>query len=76
MRVNKARFIDAVKADPQTYADWAGDGEWSVTTDGKEDAMFSPFLRKPFQQALKARLLPDTVSTIAGTWARCRTRAI
>lgn len=66
--VNKGRFIDAVKADPQTYADWAKDGEWSVTTEGKEDAMFSPFLRKPFQQAHKAGVLPDNLKTIAGTW--------
>lgn len=66
--VDKARFIDAVKADPQTYADWAKDGEWSVTTSGKEDAMFSPFLRKPFQQAHAAGLLPDNLKTIAGTW--------
>ncbi len=66
--VDKARFIDAVKADPQTYADWAKDGEWSVTTSGKEDEMFSPFLRKPFQQAHKAGLLPESLKTIAGTW--------
>ncbi len=66
--VNKTRFIDAVKADPQTYADWAKDGEWSVTTAGKEDALFSPFLRKPFQAAHKAGLLPDSLKTIAGTW--------
>jgi ribulose 1,5-bisphosphate synthetase/thiazole synthase len=66
--VDKARFIDAVKADPQTYADWAKDGEWSVTTSGKEDALFSPFLRKPFQAAHKAGVLPDNLATIAGTW--------
>lgn len=66
--VDKRRFIDAVKADPQTYADWAKDGEWSVTTSGKEDAMFSPFLRKPFQQAHAAGILPDNLKTIAGTW--------
>ena len=66
--VDKVRFIDAVKADPQTYADWAKDGEWSVTTTGKEDALFSPFLRKPFQRAHKAGLLPDNLKTIAGTW--------
>lgn len=66
--VNKARFIDAVKADPQTYKDWAGNGEWDITTDGKEDDMFSPFLRKPFKQALAAGLLPDNLATIAGTW--------
>jgi flavin-dependent dehydrogenase len=49
--VNKRRFIDAVKADPQTYGDWSGNGEWDYETTGKEDALFSPFLRKPFQQA-------------------------
>lgn len=66
--VDKTRFIDAVKADPQTYKDWAGNGEWDITTDGKEDEMFSPFLRKPFKQALAAGLLPDNLATIAGTW--------
>lgn len=66
--VNKTRFIDAVKADPQTYGDWAVGGEWEVTTSGKEDAMFSPFLRKPFQKALEAGLIPDSVKTMAGTW--------
>lgn len=66
--VDKTRFIEAVKADPQTYADWAKDGEWSVTTSGKEDELFSPFLRKPFQQAHKAGILPDNLKTIAGTW--------
>jgi ribulose 1,5-bisphosphate synthetase/thiazole synthase len=66
--VNKTRFIDAVKADPQTYGDWAADGEWQVTTSGKEDGMFSPFLRKPFQKALEAGLIPDSVKTMAGTW--------
>lgn len=66
--VNKSRFIDAVKADPQTYGDWAAGGEWEVTTSGKEDEMFSPFLRKPFQKALEAGLIPDSVKTMAGTW--------
>ncbi|WP_156680747.1 FAD-dependent oxidoreductase [Sphingomonas profundi] len=66
--VNKARFIAQVKADPQTYADWAGNGEWDIETDGKEDAMFSPFLRKPFKKALETGLLPANLSTIAGTW--------
>jgi hypothetical protein len=66
--VNKARFIEAVKADPQTYADWGGNGEWDIETDGKEDALFSPFLRKPFRKALEAGLLPSNLSTIAGTW--------
>ncbi len=65
--VDKQRFIDGVKADPQTYADWAG-GEWSIETTGKEDNMFSPFLRKPFEQAIKNGLIPKNLNTIGGTW--------
>jgi ribulose 1,5-bisphosphate synthetase/thiazole synthase len=66
--VDKARFIEAVKADPQTYKDWGGNGEWDIVTDGKEDELFSPFLRKPFRKALEAGVLPPNLSTIAGTW--------
>ena len=66
--VNKSRFIEQIKADPQTYKDWAGNGEWDITTDGKEDDMFSPFLRKPFKRALAAGILPANLATIAGTW--------
>jgi ribulose 1,5-bisphosphate synthetase/thiazole synthase len=66
--VDKRRFIDAVKADPQAYADWSGNGEWDYETTGKEDTLFSPFLRKPFQQALAAGIIPPNLKTIAGTW--------
>ena len=66
--VDKRRFLDAVKADPQTYKDWEGNGEWNIETSGKEDALFSPFLRKPFKKALETGLLPPNLSTIAGTW--------
>jgi FAD dependent oxidoreductase len=66
--VNKRRFIEAVKADPQTYADWSGNGEWDYETTGKEDKLFSPFLRKPFQSALAAGIIPASLHTIAGTW--------
>jgi hypothetical protein len=66
--VNKRRFIDAVKADPQTYADWSGNGEWDYETTGKEDKLFSPFLRKPFKKALEAGIIPPYLHTIAGTW--------
>ena len=65
--VDKARFIDHVKADPHTYSDWAY-GQWTIETAGKEDQMFSPFLRKPFEQARKAGLIPEHLYTIAGTW--------
>ena len=66
--VNKRRFIDSVKADPQTYADWSGNQEWDYETTGKEDKMFSPFLRKPFKKALEAGIIPPSLHTIAGTW--------
>ena len=66
--VNKTRFIEAVKADPQTYRDWVGSGEWHIETSGKEDELFSPFLRKPFKQAAAAGMIPASLSTIAGTW--------
>jgi ribulose 1,5-bisphosphate synthetase/thiazole synthase len=66
--VNKRRFMEQIKADPQTYKDWTGNGEWDITTTGKEDTLFSPFLRKPFKQAVASGLIPASLSTIAGTW--------
>lgn len=66
--VDKAKFIDGIKADPQTYKDWGGGGEWNIETTGKEDDMFSPFLKKPFEQAIKDGVIPANLNTIAGTW--------
>src|SRR5215207_59246 len=65
--VDKAAFMAAVRADPQTYRNWST-GEWTVETDGKEDDMFSPFLKKPFQRAIEEGVIPAHLSTIAGTW--------
>ena len=65
--VDKKRFIESIKADPQTYKDWEG-GEWTIETTGKEDKMFSPFLRKPFQKAIEAGAIPKHLDTICGTW--------
>lgn len=66
--VDKQVFMAGIAADPQTYQDWGGGGEWNIETSGKEDGMFSPFLKKPFQQAIDDGLLPPHLSTIAGTW--------
>jgi hypothetical protein len=66
--VDKRAFVDGIKADPQTYNDWGGGGEWNIETAGKEDAMFSPFLKKPFEQAINDGLIPSHLTTIAGTW--------
>ena len=53
--VNKRRFIDAVKADPQTYADWSGNGEWDYETTGKEDKLFSPVPAQAVQAGARGR---------------------
>lgn len=66
--VDKAKFMDEIKADPQTYKDWGGGGEWNIETTGKEDDMFSPFLMKPFKKAIEEGLIPPNLNTIAGTW--------
>ncbi len=65
--VDKNRFMLGVKSDPQTYKDWSS-GEWVVETDGKEDDMFSPFLGKPFEWAIKDGVIPAHLNTIGGTW--------
>lgn len=66
--VDRKAFLAGVQADPQTYKDWGGGGEWNIETSGKEDEMFSPFLHKPFQQAIEAGMIPPHLNTIAGTW--------
>jgi hypothetical protein len=66
--VDKKAFMQGIKNDPQTYKDWGGGGEWNIETSGKEDDMFSPFIKKPFDQAIKDGLIPPHLNTIAGTW--------
>ncbi len=66
--IDKAAFMDGIKADPQTCADRGGGGEWKTETSGKEDGMFSPSLKKPFEQAIRDGLIPPHLNTIAGTW--------
>ena len=65
--VDKAAFLAAVKADAPTYKDWST-GEWTVETDKKEDDLFSPFLKKPFQRAIEEGIIPAHINTISGTW--------
>ena len=65
--VDKTRFIEDVKSDPHTYSDWFGPG-WAMKTSGKEDELFSPYLKKPFKKAIKSGLIPKNLTTITGTW--------
>lgn len=67
--VDKRAFLAGVAADPQTYGDWAGEESgWTIETTGAEDALFSPFLRKPFTRAIEDGLIPASLTTIGGTW--------
>ena len=65
--VDKRAFLHGVAENPQTYGDWDGGG-WSINTSGKEDAMYSPFIRAPFRKAQEEGLIPADLTTIAGTW--------
>lgn len=65
--IDKRAFLEGVRADPQTYRNWST-GEWQVETSGKEDDMFSPFLAKPFAQAIRDGVIPAHLNTIGGTW--------
>jgi len=65
--VDPDAFLAGVRADPQTYRDWST-GEWEIETSGKEDELFSPFLRKPFAQAIRDGVIPEGLTTLAGTW--------
>jgi len=56
------------------FRSWGGGGEWNIETTGKEDEMFSPFLKKPFEQAIKDGLiksiddpLTDYIPELAGS---------
>jgi len=55
--VDKKTFMAGVREDSQTYKDWST-GEWAIETSGKEDARFSPFLKKPFAQAIRDGVIP------------------
>ena len=66
--VDRQEFIGDLKANPQTYKD-LDSSEWSVESTGKEDAMFSRFLRKPFEQAMATGLISSNLNTLSGTWA-------
>lgn len=52
-----------------TYRDWSGEC-WNQITSGKEEHMFSPFVEKPFIEAVKEGLIqPDENVALGGTWS-------
>lgn len=67
--VDTEKFLKYVKEDLKpTYGDWKG--EWAMKTNGKEDDMFSPYLVKPFTDAIKDGVLeqPDHIG-YGGTYS-------
>ena len=50
--VDAEKFQKYIEEDLKpTYSDWRG--AWDMTTDGKEDDMFSPYLVAPFKKAIE-----------------------
>ncbi|MCR9145423.1 MAG: FAD-dependent oxidoreductase [bacterium] len=65
--VDKARFLEYVKANPVKYKDWGRN--WDMETSGKEDELFSPYLEEPFEKARAAGVIPPGLKGIGGTWS-------
>jgi hypothetical protein len=66
--LDKSRFLEYVRATAPTYRDWSTG--WKITTSGKEDDLFSPYLQEPFELARGAGLIPADLTSIGGTWGR------
>ena len=73
--VDKRAFLRGVDEDPQTDKDWSGAGEWEIETSGNEDDMFSPFLGKPFVEAIPTTSSPPTSTPSVGRGAPSTTPA-
>lgn len=65
--VERSRFLDYVKENPQRYKDWRD--EWAMKTSGKEDELFSPYLPQPFDKARETGLIPEGLKSIGGTFS-------
>ncbi|MGA7656000.1 MAG: FAD-dependent oxidoreductase, partial [Methylocella sp.] len=65
--VDRARFLEYVKASPKKYKDWGKN--WEMKTGGKEDELFSPYLEEPFDKARESGIIPAGLKSIGGTWS-------
>jgi hypothetical protein len=65
--VDRARFLEYVKANPKRYKDWGKN--WEIQTGGKEDELFSPYLEEPFDKAREKGIIPPGLKSIGGTWS-------
>lgn len=68
--VDTKRFKDYIYNELKpTYRDWSGEC-WNQITSGKEENMFSPFVEKPFIEAVKEGMVEvDPSVALGGTWS-------
>lgn len=64
--VDRERFLEYVREHPSTYRHWSRN--WKIETSGKEDDLFTPYLEAPFAQARKDGLIPESLTSIGGTF--------
>jgi hypothetical protein len=62
--VDKEPFLEYMRANPATYADWGH--TWTSETSGKEDDMPSWYLEEPFNQARRDGVIPEHMTSIGG----------
>lgn len=70
--VDKERFLEHVKRNPRTYADWskAGNPDWKQETTGKEDNLPSPWLDTEFDKAAADGVIDKDVGyNMSGSWS-------
>lgn len=65
--VDKERFLQYIRENPATYADWGS--TWDQETTGKEDSLPSPYLEKEFVRAREMGLIPREIDTLGGSWS-------
>jgi FAD dependent oxidoreductase len=65
--VNRERFFEYVQENPSTFGDWGKN--WTIETTGKEDQLLSAYLEEPFNRARQDGLIPQHLTSIAGTWS-------
>lgn len=66
--VDKGRFLEYVKQNPKTFADWGGD--WDQITTGKEMHLKTPYLGREFERAAQENVIKKEEGvSLNGSWS-------
>jgi hypothetical protein len=65
--VDRESFFEYVQQNPSTFGDWGKN--WTIETSGKEDRLLSAYLEEPFNRARQDGVIPEHLTSIAGTWS-------